>query len=403
MRSGAAPTAAPARPRVRKRCLALVATKCCSATLFALRIVAVICGRLMVALGLGLIGIPVYTYFVYVLPGLVDESVAARAVYGAAVLGLAVNVTACYVLAAFVDPGKPPALTEEDSDTVKCCARCRLVKPERCHHCSICNRCVLRMDHHCPWLGQCVGLKNHRYYYMLLLWLEIGSLFVTIAFWNRFINSGPSRYTAALQRSSALPMSRLERKLCVISWAEAFAASLAVGALLVVHTYLLLANRTSVELRKASSSPISVATRIRYRRRGMVYRDAHNPFDRGSDANWRSVMGDAPLPRCLLPYRLPHTPRCVSRAARSAAELLRWLAAKRRDALLPTTSDAAPSAVRGAAQRAEAEGAVLVDVSAWVDVGDGEAAVSPGSDDSGAQSEKGLLGANTPGSPNSPV
>jgi palmitoyltransferase len=26
---------------------------------------------------------------------------------------------------------------------------CHVFKPDRCHHCSICNRCVLNMDHHC--------------------------------------------------------------------------------------------------------------------------------------------------------------------------------------------------------------------------------------------------------------
>lgn len=29
------------------------------------------------------------------------------------------------------------------------CVKCESVKPERAHHCSICDRCVHRMDHHC--------------------------------------------------------------------------------------------------------------------------------------------------------------------------------------------------------------------------------------------------------------
>lgn len=38
------------------------------------------------------------------------------------------------------------------------------VKPERAHHCSICERCVRRMDHHCPWVNNCVGEGNQKYF-----------------------------------------------------------------------------------------------------------------------------------------------------------------------------------------------------------------------------------------------
>ena len=41
---------------------------------------------------------------------------------------------------------------------VRYCPRCRLIKPDRCHHCSLCNRCVLKMDHHCPWYPPCLSL-----------------------------------------------------------------------------------------------------------------------------------------------------------------------------------------------------------------------------------------------------
>ncbi len=53
---------------------------------------------------------------------------------------------------------------------IKYCMICYANKPERTHHCSKCNRCVLNMDHHCPWLNVCIGLKNRKHFILLLFY-----------------------------------------------------------------------------------------------------------------------------------------------------------------------------------------------------------------------------------------
>jgi len=55
---------------------------------------------------------------------------------------------------------------------------CNVFKPERCHHCSACNRCVLNMDHHCPWINNCVGFWNRKYFMLLLIYVLISTYYI---------------------------------------------------------------------------------------------------------------------------------------------------------------------------------------------------------------------------------
>ncbi|XP_064086800.1 palmitoyltransferase ZDHHC16-like [Macrobrachium nipponense] len=90
---------------------------------------------------------------------------------------LLINVVFHFFMAAHTDPGTPPQGILI-SEAVSVCKKCIAPKPPRTHHCSVCNRCVLKMDHHCPWLNNCVGHYNHRYFFMYMVYMTAGTIFI---------------------------------------------------------------------------------------------------------------------------------------------------------------------------------------------------------------------------------
>lgn len=57
------------------------------------------------------------------------------------------------------------------------CTRCETYRPPRAHHCRICKRCIRRMDHHCPWINNCVGERNQKYFLQFLIYVGILALY----------------------------------------------------------------------------------------------------------------------------------------------------------------------------------------------------------------------------------
>eukprot|EP00066_Takifugu_rubripes_P002920 XP_003965147.1 PREDICTED: probable palmitoyltransferase ZDHHC12 isoform X2 [Takifugu rubripes] len=92
-----------------------------------------------------------------------------------------------YFAVSLMDPGFilsedalqfPLGVTEEQQDMIqptskslrrRRCGHCLLQQPMRSKHCQTCQHCVRRYDHHCPWIENCVGEKNHRWFVLYLL------------------------------------------------------------------------------------------------------------------------------------------------------------------------------------------------------------------------------------------
>ncbi|CAM9483751.1 unnamed protein product [Heterosigma akashiwo] len=72
------------------------------------------------------------------------------------------------------------------------CRRCKNYKPPRAHHCSICMRCVIKMDHHCPWVNNCVGALNHKFFLQFISYIFTLCLFTLILIFLRFTTCAKS-------------------------------------------------------------------------------------------------------------------------------------------------------------------------------------------------------------------
>ena len=56
-----------------------------------------------------------------------------------------------HLLELFVVQMEITVVQRSKQGAIRYCDKCTAIKPDRSHHCSVCGKCILKMDHHCPW------------------------------------------------------------------------------------------------------------------------------------------------------------------------------------------------------------------------------------------------------------
>ncbi|XP_049717972.1 palmitoyltransferase ZDHHC3 isoform X7 [Elephas maximus indicus] len=111
---------------------------------------------------------------------------------------LAFLALASHCRAMLTDPGAVPkgnatkefieSLQLKPGQVVYKCPKCCSIKPDRAHHCSVCKRCIRKMDHHCPWVNNCVGENNQKYFVLFTMYIALISLHALIMVGFHFLH-----------------------------------------------------------------------------------------------------------------------------------------------------------------------------------------------------------------------
>ncbi|XP_028983893.1 palmitoyltransferase ZDHHC18a isoform X2 [Betta splendens] len=259
---------------------------------------------------LGLIVVTCGLFFAFDCPFLVEHLTVFIPVIGVMLFGF---VVVSLLRTSFTDPGILPRATPDEAadiekqiDTsgsstyrppprtkeilinqqvvkLKYCFTCKMFRPPRTSHCSLCDNCVERFDHHCPWVGNCVGKRNYRFFY---------SFIISLSFLTSFIfGCVVTHITLRCQAGKSLVQAIQQSPASVVEVVICFFSIWSILGLSGFHTYLVASNLTTNEDIKGSWSS----------KRGAE--DSGNPYSHNSIITNCCATLCGPMPPSLIDRR----------------------------------------------------------------------------------------------------
>ncbi|KAG8453750.1 hypothetical protein GDO86_000393 [Hymenochirus boettgeri] len=148
-----------------------------------------------------------------------------------------------------------PVYTRTMSGAIRYCDRCQLVKPDRCHHCSVCDK-----------VNNCVGFSNYKFFLLFLAYSLLYCLFIVATDLQYFIKFW----------TNGLPDTQAKFHIMFLFFAAAM-FSVSLSSLFGYHCWLVCKNRSTLEAFRAP-----------------VFRHGtdKNGFSLGFGKNLRQVFGD---------------------------------------------------------------------------------------------------------------
>ena len=130
------------------------------------------------------------------------------------------------------------------------CKKCGIIRPIRSHHCSICDKCIDKLDHHCFFLNNCIGRKNYKFFFSYLFLSFINST-IAIIFGIYHLHSFKEREMAKLKKMKYIEFNlgfiyNFPIKTILLLFI-CIPTSIGSSYLLIYHLFLIYKNQTTIE------------------------------------------------------------------------------------------------------------------------------------------------------------